>query len=108
MRGFLCVLACVLFLTSCGSQGTGGQRAVIQMRDGTSVSGAVLASSASEIKVAGDDNITRTIPMSQVKSIDYGDAPPATAAVPPGTQPAPGSPPVTAADGSYHPPESAI
>jgi hypothetical protein len=50
------------------------------MRDGTRVTGAVVASSTTEITVAGDDNISRTIPMNQVKSVEYDDSPQATAA----------------------------
>ncbi len=34
----------------------------------------VISSSASEIQLAGDDKINRTIPMSQVRAVDYGDA----------------------------------
>jgi hypothetical protein len=67
------------------------------MRDGTRVSGEVLSSSASEIRLAGNDNVTRTIPMAQVRSIDYGDA---------------GSPPAAelepAHENHFHPAESAI
>jgi hypothetical protein len=49
------------------------RHATVLMQDGTKVTGAVVASSASEITLAGDDNITRTIPMKQVKSVEYGD-----------------------------------
>ena len=81
------------------------------MRDGTTVAGTVLASSPAEIRIAGDDNITRTIPMAQVKSVDYGDAPAAQAAG--GTPPAAGMPPDYATpdpvhDRHYHPDEHAI
>jgi hypothetical protein len=81
------------------------------MRDGTTVAGMVLASSPAEIKLAGDDNITRTIPMTQVKSVDYGDAPAAQTAG--GAPPAPAPPPDSAApdpvhDQHYHPDEHAI
>jgi hypothetical protein len=48
------------------------RHATVLMQDGTKVTGAVAASSPSEITLAGDDNITRTIPMKQVKSIEYG------------------------------------
>jgi hypothetical protein len=33
----------------------------------------VLSNTGGEIKIAGDDNITRTIPMSQVRAVEYGD-----------------------------------
>jgi hypothetical protein len=69
------------------------------MRDGTSVSGMVLSSTADDVKITADDNVTRTIPMAQVRSIDYGDAAaPAPAAggsaaapAPAGTAPRPAS-----------------
>ena len=68
-----------LFLTSCAKKDAEGARATVIMRDGTQVAGAVVASSPAEMKIAGDDGVTRTIPMSQVKSVDYGDAPMAPA-----------------------------
>ena len=91
-------------LASCAKP-SGGPHATIQMRDGTTVSGTVLSSSASEIKVTGDDNTTRTIPMTQVRSVDYGDAP----AVPPGAPAAPGAPPPDVDhDRHYHPAAATI
>ena len=33
-----------------------------------------------EIQIAGDDKVTRTIPMAQVRSIEYDETPPATGA----------------------------
>jgi hypothetical protein len=64
-----------LFLASCGNQTASGQHATILMRDGTTLTGTVTATSTAEITVAGDDKVTHTIPMAQVKSIDYDDAP---------------------------------
>jgi hypothetical protein len=43
------------------------------MRDGTTLTGTVTATSSSEVTLAGDDNTTHTIPMAQVKSIEYDD-----------------------------------
>jgi hypothetical protein len=84
-------LVLLLFVAACNSSTpTTGPHATVQMRDGSSVSGMVLTSTADEIKITSDDNVTRTIPMSQVRSIDYGDAP---AAVPT----APGAAPTMAA-----------
>lgn len=69
-------LVLLLFVTACGSTSSGGgQRATVQLRDGSSVTGTLVSSSADEIKITGDDNVTRTLPMSQVRSVDYGDAP---------------------------------
>src|SRR5215831_10319428 len=73
-------LVLLLFVAGCSSTSTGGgQRATVQLRDGSSVAGTLVSSSADEVKITGDDNVTRTLSMSQVRSIDYGDAP-ATAA----------------------------
>jgi outer membrane lipoprotein SlyB len=49
------------------------RHATVQMKDGTKVTGTVVASSPSEITLAGDDSISRTIPMQQVRSVEYGD-----------------------------------
>jgi outer membrane lipoprotein SlyB len=69
-------LVLLLFVAGCSSTSTGGgQRATVQLRDGSSVTGTVVSSSADEVKITGDDNVTRTLSMSQVRSIDYGDAP---------------------------------
>jgi len=73
-------LVLLLFVTACGSTSSGGgQRATVQLRDGSSVTGTLVSSSADEIKITGDDNVTRTLPMAQVRSVDYGDAPAAAA-----------------------------
>jgi hypothetical protein len=102
-------------LSSCRSSG-GGQRATVLMRDGTSISGTIVSSSGSEIQIAGDDKVTRTIPTAQVRSIDYDETPPATAATnppPPVASPPPASAPPSAPREAphrehYHPVESAI
>lgn len=70
----LCIL---LLLTSCSGKQAAGQHATIQMRDGSTLSGTVTATSPSEITLAGDDNTTHQIPMQQVKAIEYDDAQPA-------------------------------
>jgi hypothetical protein len=68
------------FMVSCGAQTGSGQHATILMRDGSTLTGTVTATSPSEITVAGDDNAKHTIPMTQVKSIEYDDAAAQTAA----------------------------
>jgi hypothetical protein len=81
------------------------------MRNGESVSGVVTASSPTQVTLSADDNTTRIINMTDVKTIEYGDTPaqqtaqapatgaPAPAAVPqqlaPNSAPAPA--PVTSA-----------
>jgi hypothetical protein len=67
----LCVL---LLLASCSGKQSSGQHATILMRDGSTLTGTVTATSPSEITLAGDDNKTHPIPMTQVKSIEYDDA----------------------------------
>lgn len=76
----IAVLALTLSACSGGSTPTTGPHATVELRDGGSVTGMVLSSSPDEIKVATDGGVTRTIPMTQVRSVDYGDAPAAGAA----------------------------
>jgi len=79
------IIVLLLALSACSGTPATGPRATVQMRDGSSVSGMVLSSTADEIKISGDDNVTRTIAMAQVRSVDYGDAPAPAA---PGAAPA--------------------
>jgi hypothetical protein len=67
-------LCCFLLLASCSGKQGSGQHATILMRDGSTLTGTVKATSASELTLAGDDNSTHQIPMTQVKSIEYDDA----------------------------------
>src|SRR5713101_5437856 len=113
-----------LVLSSCSKQETASSskpHATILLRDGTRVMGAVVASSTAEITVAGDDNISRTIPMSQVRSIDYDESPqPAATPTQPQTNPPPEArPPApgastrraqtdTSHESHYHPPQATI
>src|SRR5262245_56250940 len=76
--------AAFCFLSSCANKESSGQHATILMRDGTTLTGTVTATSPAEITVAGDDNASHTVPMAQVKSIEYGDN---AAAQSSGTQP---------------------
>lgn len=85
-------LCAVVHLASCASKQAPGQHATIVMRDGTSLAGLVTSTSATEITVTGDDNATHTIPMAQVKSIEYDDnAAVQPASTQPGTAPARGN-----------------
>ncbi len=84
-------VAGIIFLSSCSrkesagapqpatpaAQPAGGPHAVVHLKDGSRVPGSIVASSPTEMIVAGDDNIERKIPMAQVKSVEYGEAPPA-------------------------------
>src|SRR5260370_9673947 len=108
-------------ISSCNRNTSGGQHATVLMRDGTSVSGTVVSNSSGEIQLAGDDKVTRTIPMPQVRSIEYDDTPSATGAgtTPPsmGAPPTASTPPAASTPSRprelqhrehYHPTESAI
>jgi len=64
----------LLVLTWCSGKQGAGQHATILVRDGSTLTGTVTATSPSEITLATDDNTTRQIPMTQVKSIEYDDA----------------------------------
>ncbi len=112
----LSTLLTLAVLSSCSRNIGGGQRATVLMRDGTSVSGTIVSNSGGEIQIAGDDKVTRTIPMAQVRSIDYDETPPATVASnqsqPVATPPATSTPPRARREAThrehYHPVESAI
>ncbi|HSW49993.1 MAG TPA: hypothetical protein VLH09_07455 [Bryobacteraceae bacterium] len=83
----------LLTLVSCNRQPAEQRQATVVLKDGSQVSGKVAASSDTEITLAGDDSITRTIPMSQVKSVEYGEAAlQPEALVPAEAQPAPPTP----------------
>jgi len=77
----------LLLLVSACSSSEAGPHATVQLKDGTSVSGTVASSTASEIRITGDDNVTHAIPMSQVRSVDYGDAAAAAEPATPGAAP---------------------
>src|SRR3954469_4583164 len=77
------ILVLFVAISACStSTPSTGPHATVEMRDGSSVSGVVLSSTADEVKITADDNVTRTIPMAQVRAIDYGDAPAAGPAAP--------------------------
>jgi len=72
---FASALVLLLGVSACTGVGTPatGPHATVQLRDGSAVTGMVLSSTADEVKITTDDNVTRTIPMAQVRAIDYGD-----------------------------------
>jgi hypothetical protein len=112
----------VLLLASCAKEesvpaASDAQHAKVDMRDGTSVSGNVVSSTASDITLAPDGGgANRTISMKQVKAVSYDDAPaaPAAAAAPAATasggakSPAPASSAPDAHENHYHPEKTAI
>ena len=119
---FFAAVMTILVLSSCNKeqQNAAGPRATVTLRDGTLVGGTVVSTSPTEIKILGDDQQTRTLAMTQVKSIDYEDASAAAnapAAAAPADQsvqtPAPAAnnaPPAAnnAPESHEHPSESAI
>jgi hypothetical protein len=83
------VLIGLAFLCSCGKkesgesanpvaeapaagQPAGGPHAVVHLKDGSKVPGTIVASSQTDMVVAGDDGIERRIPLTQIKSVEYG------------------------------------
>jgi hypothetical protein len=91
-------------LSSCSNQSASPadrQHATVFMRDGTRLTGSITASSATEVTLAGDDNSTRTIPMKQVKSIEYDEPAQASGA---GAAP----PADTTHEDHYHPAQAAV
>src|SRR6516162_5057246 len=81
-------LGALFLLSSCATKQAPGQHATILMRDGTTLTGTVSASSPTEVTLAGDDNTRHIIPMTQVKSIEYDDVAPAqTSSTPAGAPP---------------------
>jgi hypothetical protein len=75
------VMLAGLLSWSCAKTNTASSEqphATVTLRDGTTIGGTVTSSSPSEITLATDDKTTRTIPMSQVRSIDYDEPAPTT------------------------------
>ena len=114
MKLFTLTIAAFLLLCSCSKTGTGGQHATVELRDGSSVAGTITSSNASELQITGDDKQARTIPMSQVASIQYDEAAPAADASTPAA-PAPSAPAAPAPKKTalrhrehYHPTEAAV
>jgi len=93
----LVALMSAVFLSSCAkkessettpaaqpaaAQPAGGPHAFVRLKDGTKIPGAIVASSQTDMTVAGDDGIERKIPIEQVASVEYAEASPAPAPAP--------------------------
>ncbi len=52
-----------------------GPHAVVHLKDGSQIAGTIVASSPTDMVVAGEGGIEHTIPLSQVQSVAYGEAP---------------------------------
>jgi hypothetical protein len=66
--------------TTAPAQPATGPHAVVHLKDGSKTLGAIVASSQTDMVVAGDDGIERKIPLAQIGSVEYGDAQPAQSA----------------------------
>ena len=67
------------FLSSCAHKDQvstdNAPHVTVITHDGTRVGGALVENSPTKVTIAGDDGITRTIPVAQVSTIDYGGTP---------------------------------
>ena len=119
---------CAAFFTSCAKQETPASVAVelphatVVLRDGTRATGGVASSTASEITVNLDGGGSRTIPMKDVRRVDYGetatagtpaapaapDSPRAPAAPRPAARPSAPPPPEPTHTEHYHPSAAAV
>src|SRR5437867_4299092 len=83
MLRYVSLVCSAAFLISCANNPArpiaDAPVATVVTRDGARVAGKLVESSAKQVTVALPDNTTRTIPMAQVKRIDYAEAPPAPA-----------------------------
>jgi hypothetical protein len=103
-------------ISSCGNKNANSDRphATIQMRDGSTLSGVITATSPSELSLTGDDNLAHSVPTAQVRSIEYDEPAAApSSAEPTGPQNRPSTAPRSpAADRShenhYHPSQAEI
>lgn len=84
-------------ISSCGNRNGAADsdrpHATVQMRDGSTLTGTITATSPREITLSADDNTTHTLSTEQVKSINYDEPPapteaPATSATTPKRPPA--------------------
>jgi hypothetical protein len=87
-------IAAALMLTACEKKpaapaaADAKPRATVTLRDGSKVSGSVTSSTPTELTLAGDDGITRTIPTDKVQAVEYAQSAPAA----PGAPGAPAAP----------------
>jgi ribosome maturation factor RimP len=110
MIRYMPVVCSAIFLAACGNPSAtpvaDAPAGTVVMRDGTKVQGKIVQSSAKDITVAAADNTTRTIPMAQVKRVEYAEV------TPPAAPPAPAAAPAEPAEPEHedhpHPTELAI
>ncbi len=54
----------------------GGPHAIVLLKDGGKLPGTIVASSQTDMVLAGDDGIERKIPLDKIKSVEYSEAKP--------------------------------
>ncbi len=57
------------------TQPVGGPHAFVHLKNGSKLPGIIVASTRTDMVVAGDDGIEHKVPLSQIKSVEYGDTP---------------------------------
>src|SRR5438270_10738024 len=90
-------MSCIAFITLLALAGcnksaptaAAGPAATVTLKDGSTFSGNVTKSDTSTITLQSATGESRTYPMTQVSSVQYGDASGASASVTPPAQPAP-------------------
>src|SRR6266481_9741937 len=55
------------------AQPAGGRHVFVNLKSGSRVPGTIVVSSQTDMVVAGDDGIERKIPLTQIKSVEYGE-----------------------------------
>ncbi|MBV6433500.1 MAG: hypothetical protein IANPNBLG_03678 [Bryobacteraceae bacterium] len=89
------ILVCVAFsllTVSCARKDAAtqtGQRATVLLRDGATLTGTVTSSSPSAMTLVSGDNVSHTLDMKDVKSVEYGEAAPPAGETPMPAEPSP-------------------
>src|SRR5436190_14753048 len=107
MFRYVSLVCAAAALVGCTSQSTTpvaeAPAATVVMRDGTRTQGRIVESTAKQITIAMADNTTRTIPMTQVKRVDYAEMTSSASPAPVGAPPA-----EVGHDDHWHPTAAAI
>jgi hypothetical protein len=99
VKSLIVVMIAVCTMWGCSKTSTpeAGQQATVTLNDGSTFSGTVTSNSTSAISLQGAGGETRTYPMTQVASVQYGQAAPVNQAANQAPTPAPPTaPPPTA------------
>jgi hypothetical protein len=60
---------------SAAPQPVSGPHAFVHLKNGSRLPGIIVASTRTDMVVAGDDGVEHKVPLSQIKSVEYGDTP---------------------------------